>query len=360
MRQEGNDLTISSPELSEADLLSAYIEHNRGNRSPSVPLGKNAPAPLLDKGHLKTFAPDRDHQHHSDDSRRQSFDQDINQSLFPTDLIAAIGLPSEYWLRHQSLPNIQEIGEEGSTSSPTGKTIPRLRVSLRRQNSDKASDRNKLAMTRQEAQDKSSPTKDVPPLPSPPPAVRPEVTHVKGTACEKRRKYSNTTGSSGSTSLGSGATVPMVPPSQRKYKKRTPGHPPRPPASTSGIKVPKQSSTESESGSYAVAPSFYIQMSEDDENKKLGWLKSSHSTSSSIASYASAKDMFGRPSLDLTCITIPRIVVMQTTPSSSKENLTGPGLSGRSDETAVDGSESSRTVSNGKASQSKSSKDTVI
>ena len=358
MRSEGPDLTISSPELSEADLLAAYIEHRDCNKSPTSPSARSSTVKFPE---IPKASGSPGHKAHLEETKHESIEehQATVPTIFPTDLIAAIGLPSEYWLRHQSLPNIQEIGEESSVSnSPTGRTTPRtsFRYSVRRQNSDRSSKERQLSIRRQQAEDKTSPPKET---------SESALVRKESDANEKRKKFSGSDsrhGSSGaSASVTSTATIggPTVPPTQRRYRKRTAGKPSSITSSTgsaSHLKSSlKQSSTESDSGSYVTARSCVIQISQedDDSNNNVNheetrpsgpvessrstgfnlaeFKKSSHSTSSSVASYSSARDMFGRTSLDNPILdnltSIPTIVVVQTvTPSSSDANINRSGL----------------------------------
>ena len=317
MRMEGVDLTISSPELSEADLLTAYIEHRDtiSNRSPTSPTSKNSSFLSQLPSH-KPLTPVLE------ETRHQSIGEDANSPVFPIDLITAIGLPHEYWLRHQSLPNIQEIMEE-ETSSPTNRS-PGFRYSLRRRNSDKSSQDRKLSIKRQSAEDKSSPPKDVPGVP--------EELKRRDSAEEKRKKFSAMADSSGSNSVGSTSS------SAKKHKRKLQAQGPVPAKEKETIASParslKQSSTDSDSGSYVTARSCVIQISAEDANgdessvsnrntiSLAEFKKSSQSTSSSVASYASARDLFGRASLDSSIVdNIPMIVVVQTSPATSEVNI---------------------------------------
>lgn len=345
MRQDGVDLTISSPELSEADLLTAYIEHRdtMSNRSPTSPTSKNSSFLSQLPSH-KPMAPVLE------ETRHQSIGDETNSPVFPVDLITAIGLPHEYWLRHQSLPNIQEIGEE--ESSPTNRS-PGFRYSLRRRNSDKTSQERKLSIKRQKAEDKSSPPKDsVPGSPC-------EELKRRDSADEKRKKFSGMMESSGSTSHGSTSSSTAA---AKKHKKKIQAQQQKQlptmdtkggGAITSPSKSIKQSSTDSEnSGSYVTARSCVIQISADDPPSTSStsangtgdagdgvgarntislaeFKKSSQSTSSSVASYASARDLFGRASLDNSIVdNIPMIVVVQTSPATSELNVSGPRQEG--------------------------------
>ena len=380
---EGADLTISSPELSEADLLTAYIEHreNMTNRSPTSPTSKNASFLSQIPSH-KPLTPVLE------ETRHQSIGDDANTPVFPIDLITAIGLPHEYWLRHQSLPNIQEIGDEGSSisSSPTAvaNRSPGFRYSLRRRNSDKSLQDRKLSIKRQKAEDKSSPPKDG--------HGTPDELKRRDSAEEKRKKFSGTVESSGSTSVGSTSSS-----AKRHSKKEFQAQHSLPTSSstsdqtkgetatiTSPSRCLKQSSTDSESGSYVTARSCVIQISTESANgggvdgdeasssnrntiSLAEFKKSSQSTSSSVASYASARDLFGRSSLDNSIVeNIPMIVVVQTSPATSEVNIPGQesergaegGREARAEGSTLSGDDSSSTPTIGKRNGSPTSSST--
>lgn len=368
MRSEGLDLTISSPELSEADLLTAYIEHRDSTRTPAAsPLSKIPPPPSPVAPRSVQLIPSSSTIARTPEEKRKasliegSDPTGNQQAVFPTDLINAIGLPSEYWLRHQSLPNIQEIGEEEAAGSPThAKTSARM--SFRKPGSFK----------RQRSVDRTSPPREPDPVPaapaptastsaqsssSVPPAPQKSASqsspsssmHRKGSAEERRRRYS-AQGNSSSNSFGSAPSLqPAVQPiSARRYRKRMQQQ--QQAAGAAGGRITsrgssgglKQSSTESEASanSYKTAKSFYIQISEEEDNindqpvpgttgaaptvtidpaspsavstgmsstRKKQFLselqqKSSQSNSSSVASYTSAKETLSssRPSITAT------------------------------------------------------------
>lgn len=334
MRSDGVDLTISSPELSEADLLTAYIEHRDSNRQqvPS-PLSKTAP-PVSPVPHRSVPAIVTRPSNQEEKRKASLVEESGTQpTSFPTDLINAIGLPSEYWLRHQSLPNIQELGEEESTAgSPThNKTSARMSFRKAPANAVEVLDlkRSRGSIKRQKSVDNdSSPPKSLPSN-APPGSQQqlpPALIVRKGSAEERRRRYSSQGNSSSNSTGGSVSTLP--PAARRMHRKRLPlQSSSRTPSVSSASKVPgKQSSTESEASatSYKTAKSFYIQISEeeDDENEGKGKLrvekvpladmqKSSQSTSSSIASYSSAKDMLSsRASISSP---VPPVVVSNST-----------------------------------------------
>lgn len=335
MRQEGLDLTISSPELSEADLLSAYIEHRdnsmRGTAGsswsstlvvpPLSPL-KSKAFPLTSsqgdrssfESHDATAATSASTSNTSNSNvsntlsktssplgtRKASLgSEDVHAPLYPADLINAIGLPSEYWLRHQSLPNIQEICEDvsstasGPVPSPTGRSIKRSPTASKA-TSPTTSEVSRGSIRRQIAQDKSSPPKE-----SFDDARN--LSHhstSQSQVYDKRRRYSANTNNSGGSgnSLGSqssgtlAATVVSTSPDaasttlpsntlvaissaatsssspvSRRYRKRASNKP----GSSKSLHslTSKQSSTESE-GSFVTAKSYYIQISEEDESQQ--------------------------------------------------------------------------------------------
>lgn len=453
MRQEGLDLTISSPELSEADLLSAYIEQRDSSlraagstwstsllvpplsphKSKAPPLAAAA-APCeqssFDSQDTMTGATGASTTHAASSSatsgmskapsplgpRKASLgSEDVHAPLYPADLINAIGLPSEYWLRHQSLPNIQEICEDvsstasGPVPSPTGRSSFKRSPSASKATSPTTSEVSRGSIRRQIAQDKSSPPKE----------AFDEATNVSRVSLseaqvhEKRRRYSVNTNNSGGSgnSLGSHssntvassalATSPPVAPSSvftavaaavpsssasscapvsRRYRKKGCSKP----GSSKSLHslTSKQSSSESE-GSFVTAKSYYIQISEEDENQHqqqqhrqhvsgactshpssskcdlchqqvsslpsltgdrsprtvasiiteksskpslIDLKKSSHSTSSSVASYSSAKDIFFKfpssshessPSSSLQAVHTQSSVVQSSVPQST-------------------------------------------
>ena len=384
MRQDGVDLTISSPELSEADLLTAYIEH-RDQNSPRSPTTRNAPplSPLVrSKGVTGSGTSGSCQQRVAgkmtsssrsiEESQRESFSDEVPQSIFPTDLIAAIGLPSEYWLRHQSLPNIQEIGEEGSASGS-----PTARISFRRHQTAESECpsstlEKRTSIKRQKAQEGTPPKEGV----EFPDQGHHKLLHSqslltrKGSAEEKRRLYSTGGDNSSSNSIGSVSTLP---PTTRRYRKRVQQPPRIPiPGSSRSPQHSKPSSTESES-SYVTARSFYIQISEEDETSPIGQptedvesnraifeepssptsrskptlvdlQKSSQSTSSSFGSYSSAKDVFVVDTSGST-LNIPSIVVVQSATGVLSANGTQSQAS-QVDQESIDKEETSQgTVS---------------
>lgn len=278
----GHDLT-----LSEGNLVLAGIEE--GPIETRLRLGSTGQADLPTQRLSPALA--KRYQNHlfqrpgnvPDQHRKMSLDQSTNT---PTSSEPkTVEDRPDIWLHHQSLPNIQEYGEDGAvitviSGSPTTKSASdKTRYFLRRLTSDKSGDRSKYlqkrqkqhkpdSMEKQESTDKET-----------------EDGGEHGSAEEKRRKFSI---------------------KERRFKKKTPPKP--------VIKNNKpQSSTESESA-YQASQSVFIQICEEDEDKK----KDRHSTSSSVASYTSAKDVFGRPSIDNS---IPTIVVMPTTPTSSEINI---------------------------------------
>ena len=354
MRSEGLDLTISSPELSEADLLTAYIEHRDSTRAqvPS-PLAK-VPPPLSPIPHRSAVSILRQT---GEEKRKSSLENEPNQQVFPTDLIAAIGLPSEYWLRHQSLPNIQEIGEEESAGSPThSKTTARM--SFRKPNSSEVAELSKGrgSFKRQKSVDKSSPPKLPPDHAQSPPAsasspsgsqqpaaAGPQMVR-KGSAEERRRRYSSQ-GNSSSNSYGSASALPI---SARRYRKRMPLQSgsktgtDKSKGSTTTAAGTKQSSTESENSanSYKTAKSFYIQISEEaDETaaattatpvpplsgdastsrkEKISLIDVKKSSQSTSSSYSSARENLNSSRPSISAADVPAAAVS----GSSSRNTT--------------------------------------
>ena len=98
--------------------------------------------------------------------------------------------------------------------------------------------------------------------------------------------------------------------------------------------------------------------------------KSSQSTSSSVASYASARDLFGRASLDNSIVeNIPMIVVVQTSPATSEVNIPGQepergaeggrGARAETEGSTLSGDDSSSTPTIGKRNGSPTSSSTT-
>ncbi|XP_074594690.1 uncharacterized protein LOC141850059 isoform X2 [Brevipalpus obovatus] len=328
-----NDLTLSSPELSEADLISAYSL--RGRNDPSRRASTLVP-PVTDKAILVDTSKPLTSQtlvkqlptpvviHPSTSQRRTSYDQ-VNESYSPDVMIPA-SCSSEFWLRHQSLPNIQEIVEESPHQSPTstegGADFGLLRMGSRKSRNFDAikSDNSKgdqgsgmqraprpldiesghgvKQLSRQSEFDEDCPID----MGSSGPL----------TADERRNQYSkDSAGSSNSATAGdshqnlfmikyaSGRSI-----NSGKTSKQRPGN---------RGNNSKQSSTDSESGSYATACSVFVPICEE-RSKNVANLTnfaklSFNSTDSSISSFSSAKD---QQSADL-------MVISGSVPTSSSQ-----------------------------------------
>jgi hypothetical protein len=184
------------------------------------------------------------------------------QSLDPTTIIlpeVGTSQEEEKWLHHQSLPNIQEGQEEEIHNELDVQMSPKLsrKISIRRHTSDRTTERRK-SFKRQK--------------PSCQETENEEEIVVENDNLEEKIK----------------SDVSNTPGFKKKRKEAK----------------PRQSSTESDTGSYHTACSFLMQISEDSEDM----LKASNS---SMDSYRSAIETFD-PNFDPK---IPKITVTQSTPS---------------------------------------------
>jgi hypothetical protein len=184
------------------------------------------------------------------------------QSLDPTTTIlpeVGTSQEEEKWLHHQSLPNIQEGQEEEIHNELEVQMSPNLtrKISIRRHTSDRTTERRKSFKRQKSSFQETENEKDI---------------VVENDDLEEKiiSDFSNT-------------------PAFKKKRKEA---------------KPRQSSTESDTGSYHTASSFLMQISEDSEEV----LKTSNS---SMDSYRSAIETFD-PNFDPK---IPRITVTQSTPS---------------------------------------------
>lgn len=308
------DLTLSSPELSEADLISAYSL--RGRNDPSRRASTLVP-PVVDRAILVDTSKPITSQtlvkqlpspvvvHPSTSQRRTSCDQ-VNEAYSP-DVMSFTGSASEFWLRHQSLPNIQEIVEESPHQSPTstegGADFGLLRMGSRKSRNFDADKSDNCKGDQRSSMQRASRPMDVESGHGVKQLSRqsefdedcPIELGSSGplTADERRNQYSkDSAGSSNSATAGdshqnlfmikyaSGRSINSVKTGKQRSGNRGNNS--------------KQSSTDSESGSYATACSVFVPICEET-GKNIADLTnfaklSFNSTDSSISSFSSAKD----------------------------------------------------------------------
>lgn len=270
-----------------------------------------------------------------DAGRRQSVQLGSRGSIaatLPTNVIAAVaaatsigvvGQPStssqEFWLKHQSLPNIQELVEESSSepaSSPVRKEPP---PTPKTRDKEKAFIDLKHEPTIDESCFEKRPTSD--PSPESSATMLEERRGSVESAKEKRRIYSKAlSGGSGNGSSGSSGGNNVL--RKRSHCQRTKD------SISESLGGSKPSSTESEgSTAFFTAYSMHRPIAEDEGKRST--------SSSSNVSYGSAKDLpyasvtkadsveLGEVIIEpsnVSC-TIPTIVVLPTSPAASQFDL---------------------------------------
>lgn len=330
------DLTLSSPELSETDLINAFASKNRkivsrrasALASPTLESATidDTTRPVLNQAFIHQI-PSSSHQ---SAHRRTSYDQ-MNEVYSETSTVSS---QSDFWLRHQSLPNIQEIVEESPHQSPTstegGADFSLFRIGSRKNRPPTATDaasgskggggscdfpkssakkvdenvtgsdsvfcgatvgrllaageHQKVHLSRQsEIEEDICIDSETGPH-----SIASGSGQRPLTASERRDRFSKDSGDSGnSMTTGNGSHQSL---SLSKCSLGRPGKGKRSVGKGNSV-TSKQSSTDSESGSYATACSVFVPISEEDvKNLLRGNKLSMNSTDSSISSFSSAKD----------------------------------------------------------------------
>ena len=219
------------------------------------------------------------------------------QSLDPSLIIEAGAQSQEQpdkWLHHQSLPNIQE-GQEGEDTINSEmlviQTSPSIgrKVSVRRHTSDRTTERRRSFRRQRESQE--------------PEMIEPTEEEIIVAIIEDHQK---------SVAAAEAAEVPQnscAPTEADKFLNDMPFKKKR----KENAAQPKirQSSTESDTGSYHTANSFLMQISEDREDLP----EFLNTSTSSMDSYTSAVDENDKSPTDTK--TVPMITLTEATPSSS-------------------------------------------
>lgn len=339
------DLTLSSPELSQADLLNQYRDEGRAG-AEAVPRRSSAhvtpireTATVIDTSKavvspamIKIVSPVVLVDPRS--GIRRTSCNDVNPTKVETSVDDLE--QGQVWLRHQSLPNIQEIGEESPTSPgpESSGDFALIRNASKRAKSDGAGERciGRLLSRQSEVEEDVLDTGQ---------GSRLEA------GGEEEVKDDGSTGREGDLGeAGSEAHLSGLSTKYSKAKKRTLAKT----NNNNNCPTSKQSSTESDSSSYATACSVFSPISEeavknDDQTCSNNINKLSfNSTDSSLSSFSSAhqdQELTMEPGSSNNSITnannsntltpatttttidhpLPRIVVLQTSPAASQIDI---------------------------------------